>query len=131
MRITDRDIAILKAAWSFQCLTALQISRLFSLSLKVCQRRLRKLVVGRYLDRLLKDEVAVLVAQAFEELPERERAVLGWRLGLPDQEPQTLKEISDRLQVSRERVRQIESMAKSRVRRRLVASLRNVPRRLQ
>ena len=44
-------------------------------------------------------------------LPERERSVIEWRFGLGGRRPHTLAEIGERLQVSRERVRQIEKHA--------------------
>ena len=46
----------------------------------------------------------------------REATVLRMRFGLDDQEPKTLQEISERLGVTRERVRQIESKALGRLR---------------
>jgi RNA polymerase sigma factor (sigma-70 family) len=45
------------------------------------------------------------------ELPERERRVIEWRFGLGGRSPLTLSEIGKRLEVSRERVRQIEKQA--------------------
>jgi DNA-directed RNA polymerase sigma subunit (sigma70/sigma32) len=39
------------------------------------------------------------------------------RFGLEDDEPRTLREIGDRMRLSRERVRQIESCAKEKLRR--------------
>src|SRR5208282_5368781 len=51
----------------------------------------------------------VLVALA--KMDQREASVLRMRFGLDDEEPKTLKEIGERLGLTRERVRQIESEA--------------------
>jgi RNA polymerase primary sigma factor len=62
--------------------------------------------------RELHDDVrAALVA-----LPPRERAVLLLRHGFLDDQPRTLRELGERLQVSKERVRQIEERAQEGVR---------------
>ncbi len=50
-------------------------------------------------------------------LDEKERLVLGLRYGLDGDEPRTLQEIGKRMGVTRERVRQIESRAKEKLRR--------------
>lgn len=42
---------------------------------------------------------------------ERERQLIGFRLGLEDGVPKTLQETADKFGISRERARQIESMA--------------------
>lgn len=55
------------------------------------------------------------VAEALAELPEREQAVLRHRMGFTG-EPMTLDQIGERFGVTRERIRQIESKAKSRLR---------------
>ncbi len=55
----------------------------------------------------LREELHALV----EELSSREALVIRQRFGLEDDTPRTLTEIGERLQLSRERVRQIESRA--------------------
>lgn len=52
MRLTGRDIEILKAVFSFGFLTCSQIASLFSINLKICQRRLRLLFKDDYLRSL-------------------------------------------------------------------------------
>ena len=57
------------------------------------------------------------LAAALGELDGKEREVVRLRFGLGDDEPRTLQEIGDQLKLSRERVRQIESRAKEKLRR--------------
>ena len=57
------------------------------------------------------------LADALHELDGKEREVVRLRFGLEDDQPRTLQEIGDRLHLSRERVRQIESRAKEKLRR--------------
>jgi RNA polymerase primary sigma factor len=49
--------------------------------------------------------------QAIERLPERHRYVLLRRYGLDDRDVATLAELSDELDISRERVRQLQREA--------------------
>jgi RNA polymerase primary sigma factor len=57
------------------------------------------------------------LTDALGDLDGKEREVVRLRFGLEDDEPQTLQAIGDRLHLSRERVRQIESRAKDKLRR--------------
>jgi RNA polymerase sigma factor (sigma-70 family) len=61
------------------------------------------------------------LASVLQDLPDSERKVLTLRFGLGDEEPMTLERIGQRLGVTRERVRQIESAALRRMRALLAA----------
>ena len=58
------------------------------------------------------------VARALDHLTEREEHVIRLRYGLDDGNPRTLEEVGKRYSVTRERIRQIESKALKRLRRR-------------
>jgi RNA polymerase primary sigma factor len=68
-------------------------------------------------ERILRESFSVALADALSDLPERERKVLELRFGLADDQPKTLREIGNLMQLSRERVRQIESRALNKLRR--------------
>lgn len=63
-------------------------------------------------DAILKDDLKLQIEGVLEQLNERERAVIKMRFGIMDDESdRTLEEIGKELNVTRERVRQIESSA--------------------
>ncbi|MDD5156994.1 RNA polymerase sigma factor RpoD [Sulfurimonas sp.] len=63
-------------------------------------------------DAILKDDLKVQIESVLEQLNEREKAVIKLRFGIMDDESdRTLEEIGKELNVTRERVRQIESSA--------------------
>jgi len=63
-------------------------------------------------DAVLKDDLKVQIEGVLEQLNEREKAVIKMRFGIMDDESdRTLEEIGKELNVTRERVRQIESSA--------------------
>jgi RNA polymerase primary sigma factor len=59
---------------------------------------------------IIHDEIARL-SRLLDDLQERDARILRMRYGIGGQEPMTLQEIGDRVNLSRERVRQIESKA--------------------
>lgn len=64
------------------------------------------------MDYILKEDLKVQIDDVLEQLNDRERAVIRMRFGLLDDESdRTLEEIGKELNVTRERVRQIESSA--------------------
>jgi RNA polymerase primary sigma factor len=82
------------------------------------------------LEELIEDESItpsddILIAQSFEDqlqkllgqLDDKERIIIERRFGLGDREPQTLAEIGTDLNLSRERIRQIEERALGKLRR--------------
>jgi len=66
---------------------------------------------------LIRDSFNSQIQSIVDELDEKERQVLRMRFGLDGEEPRTLQEIGETLRLSRERIRQIESKAKEKLRR--------------
>ena len=64
---------------------------------------------------LLENDVMSHIKRMMHELDEREAAVLKMRFGLENTDPHTLKEIGEKLGLTRERVRQIETEALKRL----------------
>ncbi len=62
-------------------------------------------------DTVMRDMETVQLKEAIERLPERARYVLVRRYGLDDRQPATLAELGDELEISRERVRQLQREA--------------------
>ncbi|MGI8650452.1 MAG: sigma-70 family RNA polymerase sigma factor [Rubrobacter sp.] len=62
-------------------------------------------------DTVMKEIETVQLKKAIEHLPERARYVLVRRYGLDDREPATLAELGTELEISRERVRQLQREA--------------------
>ena len=64
------------------------------------------------MDFILKEDLKAQIYEVLDQLNDRERAVIRMRFGLLDDESdRTLEEIGKELNVTRERVRQIESSA--------------------
>jgi RNA polymerase primary sigma factor len=63
-------------------------------------------------DSLLRQQLEI----ALSALPAREIRILKLRFGIPDGRPHTLREVGDKMGVTRERVRQIEAQALGRLR---------------
>ena len=63
------------------------------------------------LGQRLGGEAQVLLEQGLAELSSREREVLAGRYGLHGRDPQTLEDLAEQLQLTRERVRQIQQEA--------------------
>lgn len=66
-------------------------------------------------DDLIKREANHLVSEAMGDLTEQERTVLCHRFGIAGGPTLTLKEIGEMMNISRERVRQVECQAKNRL----------------
>ncbi len=62
-------------------------------------------------ERIIEEALEKEIEDLLDKLPEKERRVLELRFGLRGEEPRTLREIGEILQISRERVRQLETRA--------------------
>jgi RNA polymerase primary sigma factor len=78
---------------------------------------LQQYVVPDTDEQMVRRSFEETLRQALAELSEKERQILSLRFGLDDDLPLTLREIGDALGISRERVRQIESQALTKLRR--------------
>jgi RNA polymerase sigma factor (sigma-70 family) len=67
-------------------------------------------------DAIDRDRMAGELGDLLHDMPRREQQVLRWRFGFGREQPHTLREIGDKMGLSRERVRQIESGALARLR---------------
>ncbi len=67
-------------------------------------------------DRLLHENDTELMREVLATLTPRENRILAMRFGLDDGRPKTLEEIGDRLNVTRERIRQIQEEALNKMR---------------
>ncbi|MDR2869021.1 MAG: sigma-70 family RNA polymerase sigma factor, partial [Deferribacteraceae bacterium] len=67
-------------------------------------------------EMLLKEDLKQLLAEMINELDPREIQIIKLRFGFDDEEAYTLEELGKLLGVSRERVRQLESRALSKLR---------------
>jgi RNA polymerase primary sigma factor len=70
-------------------------------------------------DEVDRHELRGVLSRAVETLEPREREILEHRFGLAGDEPLTLQQIGERLGLSRERVRQLETRALERLRERV------------
>jgi RNA polymerase nonessential primary-like sigma factor len=68
----------------------------------------------------LSNEVESLLESGLGELNDREREVLAGRYGLRDREAETLEVLAARLDLTRERIRQIQQEALAKLRRRMI-----------
>jgi RNA polymerase primary sigma factor len=68
-------------------------------------------------EEILRQGFEEALREALGELSEKERQILSLRFGLEDDHPRTLREIGEALGISRERVRQIENQALTKLRR--------------
>jgi RNA polymerase primary sigma factor len=67
-------------------------------------------------DHVLRESDKELLEEVFETLSPREKSILSQRFGLGDEQPKTLEEIGQQFNLTRERIRQIESEALKKLR---------------
>lgn len=68
-------------------------------------------------ERIFRESFEQALREALSKLSAKERQVVAMRFGLDDDNPLTLREIGEQLGISRERVRQIENQALTKLRR--------------
>ena len=76
---------------------------------------------GAPFDRLVQETDLELVREVLTTLTPRENAILAMRFGLDDGTPRTLEEVGDRFGVTRERIRQIQEEALTKLRAKMEA----------
>jgi len=67
-------------------------------------------------ERVVKEELKKSIQELLEQLTPQEKKIIIMRFGLDGNEPKTLREIGEKLGISRERVRQLENRAKKKMR---------------
>lgn len=67
-------------------------------------------------DEIIQKTLKSSLDEIVDELDEREATIVSWRFGLDGDAPKTLEEIGEMLQISRERVRQLEVRALAKLR---------------
>ena len=77
-------------------------------------------------DKAVSASWARKVRDLLESLPQMEARILRWRFGLDDEDELTLKEIGDKYNLSRERIRQLQEQALGKLRRHLDAEERGL-----
>jgi RNA polymerase primary sigma factor len=71
------------------------------------------------LDDVCRDDWSAEIIRLLDRLPPIEARILRWRFGLGDEDELTLKEIGDKFRLSRERIRQLQEQALTRLRRQI------------
>ena len=72
------------------------------------------------MSQMLTHELELLLHHGLDQLNEREREIVAGRFGLGDREPETLEVLADRLNLTRERIRQIQQEALLKLKRRML-----------
>ena len=67
-------------------------------------------------ERVVQEELKPSIQEMLEQLTPQEKKIIIMRFGLDGNEPKTLREIGEKLGISRERVRQLETRAKKKMR---------------
>jgi RNA polymerase primary sigma factor len=107
MRIGDRDLSLSDHVGGPNEIDSPELSEV-----------IQQVAVPPAEEELIRRRLHAGVRDALHELGRKEREVIALRFGLDrDGEPRTLQEVGDLLQLSRERIRQIESRAKEKIRR--------------